>query len=55
MLHKLRGATVAPKRESLKGEVEIDEFFLGGHEDGPRPRFTKRSTGTCSSTTRSAP
>ena len=34
MLHKLRGAMVAPEREPLKGEVEIDEFFLGGHEEG---------------------
>lgn len=34
MLHKLRGAMVAPERELLKGEVEIDEFFLGGHEEG---------------------
>jgi transposase-like protein len=34
MLHKLRAAMVAPEREFLKGEVEIDEFFLGGHEDG---------------------
>jgi len=33
MLHKLRAAMVAPERELLKGEVEIDEFFLGGHED----------------------
>ena len=34
MLHKLRGAMVGPQREFLKGEVEIDEFFLGGHEEG---------------------
>lgn len=34
MLHKLRGAMVAPERDRLKGEVEIDEFFLGGHEEG---------------------
>lgn len=34
MLHKLRGAMVAPERDLLKGEVEIDEFFLGGHEEG---------------------
>jgi transposase-like protein len=34
MLHKLRAAMVAPEREPLKGEVEIDEFFLGGHEEG---------------------
>ena len=34
MLHKLRAAIVAPERELLKSEVEIDEFFLGGHEEG---------------------
>jgi ISXO2-like transposase domain/Transposase zinc-ribbon domain len=34
MLHKLRAAMVAPEREPLKGEVEIDEFFLGGYEEG---------------------
>jgi transposase-like protein len=34
MLHKLRAAMVAPERELLKNEVEIDEFFLGGHEEG---------------------
>jgi transposase-like protein/ribosomal protein L37AE/L43A len=34
MLHKLRSAMVAPERDPLKGEVEIDEFFLGGHEEG---------------------
>jgi hypothetical protein len=36
MLHKPRGAMVAPERESLKGEVEVDEFFLGGYEEGLR-------------------
>lgn len=36
MLHKLRAAMVAPERELLKREVEIDEFFLGGHEQGLR-------------------
>jgi hypothetical protein len=25
---------LAPEREFLKDEVEIDEFFLGGHEEG---------------------
>ena len=25
---------VAPEREPLRGEVEIDEFFLGGYEEG---------------------
>lgn len=34
MLQKLRRAMVAPERELLKREVEIDEFFLGGHEEG---------------------
>lgn len=34
MLHKLRAAMVAPGRGLLKGEVEIDEFFLGGYEEG---------------------
>ena len=34
MLHKLRRAMVAPEREPLRGEVEVDEFFLGGHEEG---------------------
>ena len=34
LLHKLRRATVAPEREPLKREVEVDEFFLGGYEEG---------------------
>ncbi len=34
MLHKLRGTMIAPEREPLKREVEIDEFFLGGYEEG---------------------
>ncbi len=33
-LQKLRRAMVAPERELLKDEVEIDEFYLGGHEEG---------------------
>jgi len=36
MLHKLRRAMVAPEREPLKREVEVDEFFLGGLEEGLR-------------------
>jgi hypothetical protein len=27
---------VAPEREPLRGEVEVDEFFLGGEEEGLR-------------------
>jgi len=34
MLHKLRAAMVSPEREPLKGEIEADEFFLGGYEEG---------------------
>lgn len=34
LLHKLRGAMVAPERTLLTGPVEIDEFFLGGYEEG---------------------
>ena len=34
MLHKLRAAMVAPERELLRREVEADEFFLGGYEEG---------------------
>jgi hypothetical protein len=36
MLHKRRWAMVAPEREPLKGEVEVDECFLGGFEEGKR-------------------
>jgi len=36
MLHKLRQAMVAPEREPLKREIEADEFFLGGYEEGLR-------------------
>ena len=36
MLHKLRRAMVAREREPLKGEVEADQFFLGGYEQGLR-------------------
>jgi transposase-like protein len=34
ILQKLRRAMVAPEREPLKDEVEIDEFYLGGREEG---------------------
>lgn len=34
MLHKLRFALVAPDREKLKGEVEVDECYIGGSEEG---------------------
>ena len=34
ILQKLRRAMVAPEREPLKGKVEVDEFWLGGFEEG---------------------
>lgn len=34
ILQKLRRAMIAPERTLLTGEVEIDAFFLGGHEIG---------------------
>ena len=34
MLHKLRRAMVAPEREPLEREVEVDDFFLGGYQEG---------------------
>ena len=36
ILQKLRRAMVAPEREPLRTEVEVDEFFLGGLEEGQR-------------------
>lgn len=34
MLHKLRSALVAPGRDKLHGEVEVDEGYIGGPEEG---------------------
>ena len=47
MLHKLRRAMVAPEREPLKGEVEVDEFYLGGLKEGlgGRERVKKTPVG----------
>ena len=33
MLHKLRSALVAPNRDPLQAEVEIDEGYIGGEEE----------------------
>lgn len=41
MLHKLRSALVAPAREPLRGEVEVDEAFFGGVEPGVSGRQTE--------------
>ena len=34
MLHRLRSALVAPGRERLHGQVEVDETFIGGKDPG---------------------
>ena len=37
-LHKLRRAMVRPGRDLLSGEVEVDETYVGGPEEGKRGR-----------------
>ncbi|MEQ9285433.1 MAG: IS1595 family transposase [Cyclobacteriaceae bacterium] len=37
-LQKLRSASVRPAREKLSGEVEVDEFYLGGKQEGKAGR-----------------
>lgn len=37
-LQKLRTCTIFPDRKSLSGEVEADEFYLGGEHSGKRGR-----------------
>ncbi len=39
-LHKLRRAMVRPGRDSLHGEVEVDEIYVGGREEGVSGRET---------------
>ena len=43
MLHKLRRAMVAAERTKLSGQVEVDEFELGGVEPGRKGRPSKDS------------
>jgi transposase-like protein/ribosomal protein L37AE/L43A len=48
LLHKLRRAMVAPERQALRGEVEIDEAFVGGRDSqrrGGRQRDGKALVG----------
>jgi len=42
ILHKLRSALVAPGREPLLNEVEVDEAYIGGKEEGRPGRGTKK-------------
>jgi transposase-like protein len=41
-LHKIRRAMVRPGRDQLSGEVEVDEAYLGGPEEGVRGRQTEK-------------
>lgn len=41
MLHRFRVAMVRPGREHLAGRVEVDETYVGGHEDWARGRQTE--------------
>ncbi len=34
MLHRLRSVLVRPGRDRLRGTVEVDETYIGGHEEG---------------------
>ena len=40
-LHKLRWAMVRPGRDRLQGEVEVDETYVGGPEEGVHGRQTE--------------
>lgn len=40
MLHKIRRAMVVPDRERLHGQVEVDDAFIGGVEEGVSGRET---------------
>ncbi|MBM3269890.1 MAG: IS1595 family transposase [Candidatus Sericytochromatia bacterium] len=43
-LHKLRRAMIRPGRDRLNGEVEVDETFVGGREEGVAGRETETKT-----------
>ena len=43
-LHKLRRSMVRPGRDLLPGEVEIDETFVGGPEEGKRGREIEKKS-----------
>ena len=43
-LHKLRRAMVRPGRDRLTGEVEVDETYVGGPEEGRRGREIEKKS-----------
>ena len=42
LLHKLRRAMVRPGRDQLKGVVELDDIYIGGHRPRSQGRALKR-------------
>ena len=42
ILHRLRRAMVHPGRDRLAGDVEVDETYVGGEEEGVRGRLTHK-------------
>jgi len=44
ILHKLRRAMVRPGRDRLSGDVEVDETYVGGDEEGVRGRRTVKKS-----------
>ena len=49
MLHKLRRAMVNAAREPLRGEVEVDDTWVGGEQAGLRGADNSRNGGRLSS------
>jgi transposase-like protein len=43
-LHKLRRAMVRPGRDRLTGEIEVDETYVGGPEEGKRGRAIEKKS-----------
>jgi len=43
-LHKLRRAMVRPGRDRLSGEIEVDETYVGGPEEGMRGREIEKKS-----------
>ena len=43
-LHKLRRAMIRPGRDRLHGNIELDETYIGGPEEGPRGRGSENKS-----------